>query len=316
MIVEADHLNKWYGRVIALNDVSIRIEAGITGLLGPNGAGKTTLMNLITGVLRPSLGEVRVMGLPCWSRPAARRQVGFSPSGDGFFEEMTGREFVRSMARLAGLSAREARRRAEEALAQVGMSELGSKRLGAASKGRRQRIKLAQALVHDPPVMVLDEPLTGIDPAGRADLMAVFRKLGGSGKTVLISTHILHEIGEITDRVVLMARGRVLASGTVGSIRDLLEEHPLTLRITSSRARELAGDLIGIEEVVGVAVENGGDDLIVKVRQAERFFRRLPAIVLARGVEVDRVEPLDASAEAIFDYLVGGDGGRIGGGTR
>jgi ABC-2 type transport system ATP-binding protein len=230
---------------------------------------------------------------------------------------MTGREFVRSMARLAGLPAPEARRRSEEALAEVGMSELGSKRLAAASKGMRQRIKLAQALVHDPPVLVLDEPLTGIDPSGRADLMALFRKLGASGKTVLISTHILHEIEEITDRVVLMARGRVLASGTVGSIRDLLEEHPLTLRISSSRARELAGDLIAIEEVVGVALENGGGDLIVKVRQAERFFRRLPALVLARGGEVDRVEPLDASAEAIFDYLVGAEGrGAIGGGSR
>jgi ABC-2 type transport system ATP-binding protein len=310
-LVELRGVSKWYGAVIGVNEVDLELPAGITGLLGPNGAGKSTLIKLIAGLLCPSLGEVRVMGLRVRSRPEARRVLGYVPESDGFYEEMTCRQFVTAMARLSGLAAAQAHRRAGEVLEEVGMAPFAAKRLGAASKGMRQRIKLAQALVHDPQVLVLDEPLTGIDPTGREDLMALFRRLGGSGKTVLVSTHILNEVEEITDRIVLLARGRVLAAGTVGNIRDLLDQHPLTVRISSSGARRLARALIGREEVVEVAVGEEGEDLVVKLRNPERFFRSLPALVLEEGSEVDRVEPLDASAEAIFDYLVAG---RRGGG--
>ena len=309
--VEIRDASKWYGAVIGVNEVTLDFGPGITGLLGPNGAGKSTLMKLIVGLLRPSLGEVRVGGLPVWGSPAARRRIGFSPETDGFYEEMDGRDFLRTLGRLSGLSARQAAGRTEEVLAEVGMKDLAGKRLRSCSKGMRQRIKLAQALVHDPEVIVLDEPLTGVDPMGREDLMAFFRRLGASGRTVIISTHIIQELEGITDRIVLMARGRVLAAGTVGAIRGLMDEHPLTVRITSGRAREVAADLVGLEEVAGVALGEDGTDLIVKVRRPERFFRALPRILLARGAAVERIEPLDASAEAVFEYLVGPGGGTL-----
>jgi ABC-2 type transport system ATP-binding protein len=307
-IVQVRQASKWYGPVIGVNEVTLDLAPGITGLLGPNGAGKSTLMKLIVGLLRPSLGEVLVEGQPVWGRPGARREIGFSPEVDGFFQEMSVRKFVQALARLSGLPHREASSRADAALEMVGMSTLGHKTLRSCSKGMRQRTKIAQALVHDPRILILDEPLSGIDPVGRSDLMALFRDLESSGKTVLISTHILHEIQAITDQVVLMARGRILASGAVGQIRGLLDEHPLTVRITTSGARKLASALVLLEEVAGVSLEDGGGGLVVKVRGPDRFFRQLPALLLGQEEVVERIEPLDESAEAIFDYLVGGGG--------
>ncbi|HVR74779.1 MAG TPA: ABC transporter ATP-binding protein [Planctomycetota bacterium] len=326
-------VSRWYGPVLGVNQVSLEIEPGITGLLGPNGAGKSTLMKLVTGQLRASIGDVRVFGQDVCARPSARRKIGFVPEVDAFYEEMTGRAFILAMARLSGLPGREARARTLEVLEMTGMAERADKKLRACSKGMRQRIKLAQALVHDPRILVLDEPLTGIDPPGRMELMALFRKLREEGKTVVVSTHILHEVEAITDRIVLMARGRVLASGTIGEIRRLLAEHPLTLRITCGRRRVLAQALVAREEVVGVAFgeaalpgtdgfsggpvdasagETGGDDdngdLIVKVRRPEEFFRGLPRLVVWLGADVERVEALDASVEAVFGYLVGETG--------
>ncbi|MBI4602328.1 MAG: ABC transporter ATP-binding protein [Planctomycetes bacterium] len=312
-------VSKWYGPVIGVNGVTLEVEPGITGLLGPNGAGKTTLMKLITGQLRPSVGEALVFGRSVWSRPDARRHVGFSPEVDAFHEEMTGREFVTAMARLSGIPRREARRRAEGALERTGMLDRCDKRLRACSKGMRQRIKISQALVHDPAVLVLDEPLSGIDPPGRIELMGLLRDLAGERKTILLSTHILHEVEAVTERIVLMARGRVLAAGYVGQIRELLAEHPLTVRIACDRRRVLAAALVGLESVAGVALgapasagePEGGDgpgDVVVKVRRAGDFFRRLPSVVLEQGAEVERVEALDASVEAVFGYLVSGAG--------
>lgn len=318
--------SKWYGAVIGVNQVSLDVGPGILGLLGPNGAGKSTLMKLIAGQLRPSMGEVLVLGERVWSAPAIRRHIGFTPEADAFHEEMTGRQFVCAMGRLSGLSRREARTRTEEVLERTGMAAGGDKKLRACSKGMRQRIKIAQALVHDPQIVVLDEPLSGIDPAGRLELMGLFQELRDRGKTVIVSTHILHEIEEITPAVVLMAHGRILASGTLRNIRDLLAEYPLTVRITSDRSRALGAALVGRESVVGVSLGGTGmeagvaagssrEDLIVKVRRPDEFFRELPGMLVGLNVEISRVEALDASAEAIFRYLVnrptweGGGGG-------
>ncbi len=302
--------SKWYGAVIGDNEVSLEIEPGLTGLLGPNGAGKTTLMKLITGQLRPSIGEVRVHGQPVWRRALARKRLGYSPDGDRFHEELTGFQFVYSMARLCGLERRDARQRTERTLARVGMADRSWKRLRECSKGMRQRIKLAQALVHAPDVLVLDEPLSGVDPPGRLELMDLFRELKEESRTVLISSHILEEVEAVTDRVILMAHGRVIASGTVARIRDLMDDYPLTVRIVTDRARELAAELIAHERVVSVRVDEGNGvepgRVVLRVRGAEHFFRELPSLVTSRGLDVRSVEPLDASAAAIFDYLVGG----------
>ncbi len=318
-------VSKWYGDVIGVNEVSLELEPGITGLLGPNGSGKSTLMKLITGQLLPSLGEVSVLGRSVSWLPSARRPIGFLPEVDAFYEEMTGRQFVRVMARLSGLTRSEAIRSTEVALERTGMASRGDKALRACSKGMRQRIKLAQALVHDPLVLILDEPLTGIDPPGRVELMALFRALRDEGKTILVSTHILHEVQDITDRIVLMAKGRMLAHGTLGKIRELMEEHPLTVRISCTRRREIGARLLGRESVVGVAFGDEGalrsgtaegaepkssddGDLIVKVRRPSDFFRDLTTLFTEVGADVERVEPLDASVEAVFRYLVSGSG--------
>ena len=317
--VEMREASKWYGPVIGVNDVSIDVGPGVTGLLGPNGAGKSTLMKLIVGELKPSIGRVRVLGKAAWSSPRVRRAVGFMPEGDIFYEEMKALEFVLAMARLSGLGGRRARSCAGLALERTGMTAHAEKKLRACSKGMRQRIKIAQALVHDPEVLVLDEPLSGIDPAGRIELMRLIGELGREGKTVLVSTHILHEVERITDRIILMARGRILAAGTLGRIRELLEEYPLTVRLTTNRRREMAAALMARDFVVAVSLgeaesvdgstgaegspEDRGD-LTVKVLRPEDFFRELPEILLTRELEVTRVEALDASAEAIFQYLV------------
>jgi ABC-2 type transport system ATP-binding protein len=335
-------VSKWYGPVIGVNEVSLEIGPSITGLLGPNGAGKSTLMKLITGQLRPSIGDALVLGKRTWRSISARREIGFAPEVDAFHEEMTGRQFVRAMARLSGLSRRTAGLRAEETLQRVGMGGLAHKTLRACSKGMRQRVKLAQALVHDPKVVVLDEPLSGIDPAGRLEIMALFEDLRDQGKTVLVSTHILHEIESITDQIILMARGRVLAAGALGRIRDILAEHPLTLRITTNRRRALGAALLAEESVAGVYLGEGagersapsgrpadedgppsdgagldgagldGGDLIIKTRRPEDFFRALPSKVVGLGVNVERLEALDASAEAVFGYLVTGGSPGVG----
>ena len=305
-LVELREASKWYGAVIGVNEVSLELGPGITGLLGPNGAGKSTLMRLIVGIARPSLGQVLIDGRAVRDRPESRREVGYAPETDGFWEGMRPRRFVEEMGLLSGLTRRDARERAARALEEVGMAT-ADKPLRACSKGMRQRVKIAQAIVHDPRVVVLDEPLTGIDPVGREDLLALFRRLGEEGKLLLVSTHILHEVEEITERIVLLARGRVLAAGSVPRIRDLLDDHPLAVRLRVERPRDLAVRLAAVDLVAGM--EFGGEgDLVVRVRRPEAFFRSLPAVLLEAGGEVERIEPLDASAEAVFGYLVGGGG--------
>jgi ABC-2 type transport system ATP-binding protein len=217
--------------VIGVNQVTLELRPGITGLVGANGAGKSTLMRLITGQLRPDLGQIEVQGLPAWSA-AAKRHVGYCPDGDSFYEEMSGRQFVECLARLCGWTAAESRRRTESVLELVGMTAQAHRVVRGYSKGMRQRIKLAQALLHDPELLVLDEPLSGIDPVGRAEFLALFHKLAGHGKCLLVSSHELEELEKLTDHIVIMARGRIAVVGTVAQIRDRLDQHPLTIRIS------------------------------------------------------------------------------------
>jgi ABC-2 type transport system ATP-binding protein len=327
LVIALSGVSKCYGRVVGLNGVDLEVREGITALLGPNGAGKSTLLKLVTGQLRPTLGEVRVFGRRVWRSAAARRRIGFAPDADAFYEEMRVREFVLAMARLSGLSAGAARR-TDEVLDRCGMAENASKRLGACSKGMRQRVKLAQALVHDPELVVLDEPLTGIDAPGRREMLDLFAELRREGKTVLLSTHVLSEVESHADRLVVVARGRVLAAGSLGEIRSVLSEHPLSVRIVCERPRSLGARLLGgglvtsasVEDANGAAAEaavrlgeprdanpSGGGArgaLTVRIASAEAFFRSFPQAVLDEGGEVERVEALDASAEAVFEYLL------------
>ena len=301
-----DAVSKWYGPVIGVNQVSLGFAEGITGLVGANGAGKSTLMRLATGLLRPDIGAVRVCGRDPWTA-AARRHVGYCPDVDAFYEEMSGRQFVGAMARLSGFSRSEAKRRTEEVLLTVGMADRAERKLAGYSKGMRQRIKLAQALIHDPEVLILDEPLAGIDPIGRQEMIALFAGLAQRNKCLLVSSHELEELEKLTEHVAIMARGRVAAVGPVAQIRDLLDDHPLSILIGTDRPRELAGVLLRQADVVGVDV-GVGNRLVVRARNPRRFFPDFARLVLEENIPVDHLETLDDSTHAVLGYLLGGSG--------
>jgi len=294
---------KWYGRVIGLVDVSIDLAPGVVGLLGPNGAGKSTFLKLLTGQIYPSQGSVEMFGTDPFRSPALYRRLGFCPEQDAFYETMTGRQFLRYLAAFHGYAGRTLRARVDDVLERVNLTEHAGRRIRTYSKGMRQRIKLAQALVHDPDVLVLDEPLTGMDPVGRRATIDLVRALGAEGKTVLVSSHVLHEVESMTSQVVLMYQGRVRAHGTIEDIRSFLHRYPYRVRLRSDRPRELAQKLLGMESVVGIRVE--GDRLHLETRSPDELYDRLPNLVLDDAFGIDEIESEDASLDAIFEYLVG-----------
>ncbi|MFN4258642.1 MAG: ABC transporter ATP-binding protein [Gemmataceae bacterium] len=298
-----DRVSKWYGPVIGINQVTLELRAGITGLVGSNGAGKSTLMRLAAGQLRPDIGSVQVHGHDAW-HAAAKRCLGYCPDMDTFYEEMSGRQFVETMARLSGFGRAEARRRAGDILELVGMADRADRKLGGYSKGMRQRIKLAQALLHDPDLLLLDEPLSGIDPIGRQESLALFRQLAAWGKCLLISSHELEELEKLTDHVIVMARGRIAAVGTIRQIRDLLDDHPLSIRIGADRSRQLAAQLLDLPDVAGLDLGDG-DQLIVRARNPRAFFQAFTRLVLEENHEVHHLETLDDSTHAVLGYLLG-----------
>lgn len=301
-LLEMAQVSKWYGPVIAVNDVSLGLSPGITGLVGPNGAGKSSLIKLMTGQLRPSLGEVRICGRQAWSA-AAKSHIGYCPDADAFYEDLSGRGFVRTLARLHGFCGRELTRCVETVLEQVGMADRADRPLGSYSKGMRQRIKLAQALVHDPDLLVLDEPLNGVDPVGRAELVEVFSALAARGKAIVVSSHVLDELDHLAQQVVFLCRGRVLARGSLAEIREMLADHPLHIRVSSDRPRELAVRLVGQACVQAVRLQ-GEHELMFQVQRPLEFFRALAEAVAEGGFEIRRMQTTDTSAEAVFDYVM------------
>lgn len=307
-----EHVSKWYGSVLALNQVTLELTGGITGLVGANGAGKSTLLRMANGQLKPTLGRVSVRGTDAWDW-RARRLVGYCPDLDAFYEDMSGRRFVWTMARLCGYDRRAAARRTGAALERVGMSARADRPLRGYSKGMRQRVKLAQALLHDPELLILDEPLSGIDPIGRQELLELFQALAAQGKCLLVSSHELEALERLTNHVVIMARGRVAAVGTLQQIRDLLDDHPLSVRVDVAAPREVARLLLELPEVLSVDVQPKLPDsppgaLVVRARHPKRFFEQFGKLVVAHGLDVRRLEPLDESAHAILGYLLGGSG--------
>ena len=303
-VVEFHEVSKWYGNVIGINKLSIRIPAGVTGLLGPNGAGKSTLLQLATGQLYPSQGTVRVLGQKVWNNPGLNRFIGLCPEQDAFYEWMTGWDFVHTSARLAGLSRPRARDAARRTLDAVGMTPQQGRALRGYSKGMRQRIKLAQALVHDPEVLFLDEPFTGTDPVARRDLMDIVQRLGGEGKSVVVSSHVLHEVQSLTPNIILLNHGRLLAEGHVREIRDLIDKHPHHIVLTCDEYRKLAGRILAWDDVEGIKVMANEKKLIVETRSPEAFYSRLPGLSLEDGMAIREVYSDDDNMEAVFKYLV------------
>jgi ABC-2 type transport system ATP-binding protein len=303
-VVAFHEVSKWYGNVIGINKLSLVIRPGVTGLLGPNGAGKSTLLQLATGQLRPSQGDVRVLGRKAWNNPALNRQIGLCPEQDAFYEWMTGWTFVHTCARLSGLARGEARAAAEATIEAVGMTANQHRAIRGYSKGMRQRIKLAQALVHNPDVLFLDEPLTGTDPVARRDLMNIILRLGGEGKSVLVSSHVLHEVQSLTPNIVLLNHGRLVAEGHVRQIRDLIDKHPHHIVLVCDEYRKLAGRVLAWDDVEGVRVLAGEGGLMVETRSPDAFYSRLPALSLEDGLAIKAVYSDDDNLEAVFKYLV------------
>lgn len=300
-IVQFDHVSKWYGSVIGMNEVSFTLTPGIIGLVGPNGAGKSTLIRLVTGQLKPTIGRVVVCNQNAWSA-SAKNHIGYCPDADAFYEEMSGRKFVQTMARLRGYTISDARQRTERVLEIVGMLDRADRRIGGYSKGMRQRIKLAQALIHDPDIVVLDEPLNGVDPVGRRELVDVFKDLVSRGKVVLVSSHILDELDKLASRILFIYRGRLIASGSLVQIRQMLEDHPLRIRVTSDRIRELGTELFRLDTVLSAEV-SGEDGLMLRVRNPKRFQDQFANVIAGDDFAVTRFQVADASSEAVFEYL-------------
>ncbi len=302
-IVTADHVSKWYGQVIGLNDVTVSVPSGITGLLGPNGAGKSTFMKLITGQLKPSKGSMKVLGEPIWNNPHLYFQIGFCPEQDSFYERMTGFEWVTALVRLNGLGEKEAADAARRALGTVDLLDAADKKIGAYSKGMRQRVKLAQAIVHDPALLILDEPLSGMDPLARRRTIKMIRDWARAGKSVLVSSHILHEIESMTANILLINNGRILAEGDVHHIRDLIDEHPHTVYVRADDPRRLAREFLAREDVRSLKFEPGA--VVIETGKPDAFYARLTEMAASGDFgNIDEVTSPDDNLQAVFQYLV------------
>jgi ABC-2 type transport system ATP-binding protein len=301
-VLELVRASRWYGQVIALNDVTTAIAPGVTGLLGPNGAGKSTFLKLLAGQLRPSQGEVRVLGLPAWDSPEMFHRVGLCPETDAFWEGLTGMQFVTALLRLTGYDEAECRTRAEGALAQVDLLDARHRKIGGYSKGMRQRVKMAQALAHDPEVLLLDEPVSGMDPVNRRRVIDLVKKLGREGRTVVVSSHILHEVEAMTRRVLLIHNGRILAEGDVREIRDLMDEHPHTVSLRARDPRALAGRIVGSPHVLSLSFGGDGEWLTVQTARPDEFYGGLHEAAMDAGV-TEMYSP-DEDLESVFRYLV------------
>ncbi len=302
-IVAANHLSKWYGQVIGLNDVTLSVPPGITGLLGPNGAGKSTLMKLITGQLKPSQGEITVLGESIWRNPALYFRMGFCPEQDAFYERMTGLEWVTALVRLNGVDERQATEMARRALETVDLTDAAGKKIGAYSKGMRQRVKMAQTLAHDPDLFILDEPLAGMDPIARRKTIRLIKEWGRAGKSVIVSSHILHEIESMTANILLINQGRILAEGNVHQIRELIDEHPHTVYIKADQTRALARQFLADDGVLSLTFED--EAVVVQTGRPDAFYARLTALAASGEFgTIHEVTSPDDNLQAVFQYLV------------
>jgi ABC-2 type transport system ATP-binding protein len=300
--LEFGHASRWYGPVIALNDVSVSLGPGVTGLLGPNGAGKSTFLRLASGQIAPSQGEVRLLGRAPWGAPGMFHQVGVCPDVDAFWDGLTGRQFLIALLDLSGFARAECEARADLALANVDLKDAGGRKIAGFSKGMRQRLKLAQALAHDPEVLFLDEPLTGLDPLHRRRVIDLVRGFGREGKTVVVSSHILPEVEAMTRQIVLIHKGRVLAEGDIREIRDLIDEHPHTIALRARDPRGLAREIAGWAHVRSLAFGAEGEWLTVQTAQPDAFHEAITEPAMQAGVS--EMYSTDDDLESVFRYLV------------
>jgi ABC-2 type transport system ATP-binding protein len=308
-LIVFENVSKFYGEVLGVNRVNLAIEPGITSLVGPNGAGKTTLMNLMTGLLRPTKGRIRVAGVEPSDAEKFYRIVGYCSQFDSFPKGVTGHQLIAAMMAIHGYANREARQRADLVIEKVGLRDAAHRRIAGYSKGMRQRIKLALAIAHNPKVLVLDEPLNGLDPMARAEVIEVFRKFAESGMHVVISSHILHEVDLISDRVIMLSSGYVMAEGDIQSVRSEMEDHPMQIFIRCDKPSLVAALIFGQDSVVEAKIHADGGGLLVGTRNADNFYRLFNRIVLDKNISVEAVAPADENVHSVYEYLIGNAGG-------
>jgi ABC-2 type transport system ATP-binding protein len=307
-LIVFDNVSKFYGEILGVNRVNIQIAPGITSLVGPNGAGKSTLMNLMTGLLRPTRGSITLLGIPTDQPERLFRKVGYCTQFDSFPRGVTGREFVNSYLFVHGFDQKRVSELTQVALERVSLVDAADRRVAAYSKGMRQRIRLAQSIAHQPSVLILDEPLNGLDPMVRAETIALFRKLADEGLHLIISSHILHEVDMMSDRVVLLNNGYIVAEGNVHGVRDEVKEHPMQILIRCDQPAKLAAYVFAQDHVVEARLHEDRRGLFVRTRDADRFYLLLNRAVSEGEVNVESVAPVDDDLSAVYQYLIGSSG--------
>lgn len=302
-------VSKFYGEILGVNRVNLQIAPGITSLVGPNGAGKSTLMNLMTGLLRPTKGTIKILGISVDDPERLFRKVGYCTQFDSFPRGVTGRELLVSFLLVAGFKRKQANELALQALERVNLVEAADRKVAGYSKGMRQRIRLAQAIAHEPVVLILDEPLNGLDPMVRSETIALFRKLAAEGLHLIISSHILHEVDMMSDRVVLLNNGYIVAQGNVHGVRDEMEEHPMQIFIRCDNPSKLAAFVFAQDHVVEARLNEDRGGLFIKTRDADRFYLLLNQAVANGEINIEAVAPVDDDLSAVYQYLIGNSGG-------
>jgi len=304
-----DNVSKFYGEILGVNRVNLQIAPGITSLVGPNGAGKSTLMNLMTGLLQPTRGSITLLGIPTDQPERLFRKVGYCTQFDSFPRGLTGREFINAYLRVHGLDNKRINELSQVALERVNLVEAADRKVAAYSKGMRQRIRLAQAIAHEPVMLILDEPLNGLDPMVRAETIALFRRLAAEGLHLIISSHILHEVDMMSDRVVLLNNGYIVAEGNIHGVRDEMEEHPMQILIRCDQPAKLAAYVFAQDHVVEARLHDDRGGLFVKTRDADGFYLMLNRAVAAGEVNIESITPVDDDMSAVYQYLIGTSGG-------
>ncbi len=304
-----DDVSKFYGEILGVNRVNLQIAPGITSLVGPNGAGKSTLMNLMTGLLRPTRGSVKLLGIPTDQPDQLFRKVGYCTQFDSFPRGLTGREFINSFLLVHGFEKKRAAELTDLALERVNLLDAADRKVAAYSKGMRQRIRLAQSIAHQPAVMILDEPLNGLDPMVRSETIALFRKLAAEGLHLIISSHILHEVDMMSDSVVLLNNGYIVAEGNIHGVRDEMDEHPMQILIRCDQPSKLAAYVFAQDHVVEARLHEDRRGLFVKTRDADRFYLLLNEVVADGEINMESVAPVDDDLSAVYQYLIGTEGG-------
>ena len=306
--ITLDNVSRFYGEVLGVNRVTLSLEPGITSLVGPNGAGKTTLMNLITGLVRPSRGQISVLGIAPSQPHRLFGTVGYATQFDAFPKGLSGYQFIYSYLKFSGLTPAKCKTLACSVIEQVGLQDAAHRKVAGYSKGMRQRIRLAQALAHDPRVLVLDEPLNGLDPLVRAETIALFRRYADEGRHVIVSSHVLHEVDMISDQIVLMSGGYVVAEGQIQSVRsEIKQERPMQVLIRCNQPGILASKAFEQDHVVEAQLLPEGGAVLIKTRDADRFYRLLNHLALVKGMNIEGVAPADDNVNSVYEYLIGGE---------